>query len=98
MRSSRETHHGVDPTTGVPLWASPIATQRDLDDAVEAAKRALEDWSSRDHSERSRFLKLFADKMEVHAEELTNILSKESGKPVSSFHEAHDAILTKFLV
>ncbi|KAI1479273.1 betaine aldehyde dehydrogenase [Daldinia eschscholtzii] len=77
-----KTYHGIDPSTGKDLWEVPIATEEDLSNAVAAANDAFKKWSALQQQERSRFMKDFADHLEKHKDALTELLSKESGKPI----------------
>ena len=43
-RGGKEKHHGVNPATGEQLWAVPVGTQQDVDDAVVSAQKAQEKW------------------------------------------------------
>ncbi|CAM1509683.1 Fc.00g000180.m01.CDS01 [Cosmosporella sp. VM-42] len=76
-----KTYYGIDPSTGRTLWEVPVATQKDLDDAVAAANSAFGGWAKIQHSERRRLLNLFADGLEMYKEQLTELLFRESGKP-----------------
>ena len=77
-----KTYHGIDPSTGKALWEVPVATRKDLDDAVVAANSAFKEWSGMQHSERRQLLNEFADGLETYKKELTELVFKESGKPV----------------
>lgn len=75
--------NGTDPSNGTPLWDVPVATPVDLDDAVSAAKAAFTAWSALPHDERSKLVKEFASVLEQHKDEFTELLHRETGKPVS---------------
>lgn len=65
------------------MWDVPVATQKDLDDAVAASKSAFTAWSKLSHDERSKLVKDFANALEQHKAEFTELLYRETGKPVS---------------
>lgn len=54
QRGSDSTHNGIDPTTGEKLWDVPIASQKDVNDAVAAATRAFPSWSKTPFEERKK--------------------------------------------
>ncbi|KAK0634666.1 aldehyde dehydrogenase domain-containing protein [Bombardia bombarda] len=79
-RGSEETHAVTDPRTEEDLWPCPVATEADFEDAVAAAQKAFPAWSKTTVPERQAALVKLAAILEEHLEELTDILSKESGK------------------
>uniref|UniRef100_UPI0025D7E370 aldehyde dehydrogenase family protein n=1 Tax=Psychrobacter sp. TaxID=56811 RepID=UPI0025D7E370 len=64
---------------------APLATEKELNEAVAAAKAAFPSWSGLEHSERRNMLLKLADAVEENAEELKTLLSKEQGKPLKGF-------------
>lgn len=83
QRGSKNIHNGIDPTNGEKLWDVPIAGQQDVDDAVAAAKRVFPSWSKTPFEKRKEMLANFAEVVNSYSEEMTNLLCKETGKPVS---------------
>lgn len=82
QRGSDNIHHGVNPTSGQELWDVPIASERDLDDAVAVAKKAFPAWRDTPIAKRKELLLKVADLVTQYNEEFTTLLCKESGKPV----------------
>jgi len=82
QRGSEQIHHGINPSTGQELWDVPIASEQDLNDAVAAAKKAFPAWRDTPLEKRKEALVKVAELYQQHHEEFTNLLSKESGKPV----------------
>lgn len=72
----------INPTTGKELWDVPIASQKDLDEAVAAAKKAFPAWRDTPIEKRKESLQKFADLFQQHSDEFTSLLCQESGKPV----------------
>ncbi|MBE3594162.1 MAG: aldehyde dehydrogenase family protein [Candidatus Carbobacillus altaicus] len=73
----------IDPATGDPMTSVYEADAEDVDAAVQAAVRALQgSWRSVKPMERGRLLWKLADLMEEHAEELSQLESLDTGKPV----------------
>ena len=75
-------HAGTNPATGEKLWAVPIANQQDVDDAVIAAQRAQEKWQDVPIEKRKELIGKFKDHYLAHADEMTELLCQETGKPV----------------
>jgi phenylacetaldehyde dehydrogenase len=78
--ASFETH---DPATGALLATVAEAHVSDVDLAVDAARRALEDgpWSRMTPSERGRIVHRIGDLIMEHADELAELDSLDNGKP-----------------
>jgi acyl-CoA reductase-like NAD-dependent aldehyde dehydrogenase len=78
------TFETLDPATGQPITAVAQAGSEDVDRAVTAARRALEEgpWPKASAADRARLLNRLADVIEQHADELAEIESLDNGKPV----------------
>ncbi|QZY50644.1 aldehyde dehydrogenase family protein [Leucobacter tenebrionis] len=72
-----------DAATGETIGYAPVHTVADLDAAVETAREAQTGWAALGHHERSRLLRIAADEIEAHAEELAQIIAREQGKPLN---------------
>lgn len=83
LRSSEKIHHGVNPSDKSVLWDVPIATERDLDEAVEVARKAFQSWSKTSWAERQEVLGKMRDELAKHIPEMSKLISLEGGKPVS---------------
>lgn len=79
---SEKKHHGVNPATGEELWAVPIASQQDVDAAVESATKAFETYRFLPIEKRKELLQKYCDLWVENADEMINLLCKETGKPV----------------
>ncbi|KAI1106810.1 aldehyde dehydrogenase [Jackrogersella minutella] len=86
-RSSKEHHRVVDPRTEELLWDAPVATTKDLDDAVEAANRAFKTWKKTTTAERQKAVHEVANVLLENVDVLTEAQMKETGKsrPMSKF-------------
>jgi betaine-aldehyde dehydrogenase len=73
----------VDPTTGEVFGSAPMSSAEDVDRAYSAAATAFETWRDTTPSERQRALLKFADLVEEHADELVQLESRNTGKPVA---------------
>ncbi|KAI1188421.1 Aldehyde/histidinol dehydrogenase [Nemania serpens] len=79
-RGSGANEQVVDPRTEEALWDVPVASARDLDDAVEAANRAFKTWKLTTPAERHKVLQDIADCLRVNKDLLAQIHAKETGK------------------
>lgn len=73
----------INPATEEVVAECPLATEADLNRAVEAAKKAFKSWSQTTWPERQDALMKVADILEQHSEELAKILTEEQGKPMA---------------
>lgn len=80
-RNSKTKYHGIDPTTKQPLWDVPVATDEDIEDAVEAANKAYESWRLTTWEQRTEKIAQFKELLEAYQAEMTALLLKETGKP-----------------
>jgi 1-pyrroline dehydrogenase len=78
-----ETMEVVNPATGESIAEVPRGTAEDVERAVEAAKRAWADWSTKTPKDRSELLLKLADLIDEHADELAELESRNVGKPMS---------------
>ncbi|TDC93072.1 aldehyde dehydrogenase family protein [Actinomadura sp. 7K507] len=79
------TFETIDPGTGKVLSTVAEASERDVDRAVAAARRATEGpWSTMSPSERGRIVHRIGDLIAEHAEELAELESLDSGKPAGA--------------
>jgi phenylacetaldehyde dehydrogenase len=92
--ASGATFDTVDPATGEKLVAVAHGDAEDIDRAVAAARRALEDgpWSGLSPSERGRLIHRVGDLIMENAAELAELESLDNGKP-KSVAEAADVPL-----
>ncbi len=78
------TFQTVDPSTAKPIAEIAHAGAEDVDRAVSAARRALEDgpWSKASAADRARLMNGLADLIEENADELAELEALDNGKPV----------------
>jgi phenylacetaldehyde dehydrogenase len=78
------TFETVDPATGEVIARVARGQSEDVDRAVRSARRALEGpWRAMGPSERERVLRRLADLIDEHGDELAQLDSLDSGKPVT---------------
>jgi len=76
-----DTEDVINPATGETIAEVPRGSQADVDRAVEAAKKAFEEWRETTPGERSEMLLKLADALEENAEELIRAEMANVGKP-----------------
>lgn len=70
-----------DPATGHVVWEGRGAAIDEVNAAVESARKALESWSDLGTERRIGFLLRFAAQLQSHRAELSEVISRETGKP-----------------
>jgi betaine-aldehyde dehydrogenase len=76
-----ETSAVVNPATGEEYARAPLSSERDVDAACRAARRAFAGWGETPPRERSLALLRIADVLEEHGEELARLEVENTGKP-----------------
>ncbi|MDU5109684.1 MAG: aldehyde dehydrogenase family protein [Clostridium sp.] len=71
-----------NPANGQLLSEIADATEKDVDDAVKAAKKAFETWGKTTPAERAIILNKIADIIDNNAEYLATIETMDNGKPI----------------
>ncbi|KAI0508256.1 Aldehyde/histidinol dehydrogenase [Xylaria bambusicola] len=79
-RSSDVKEQVIDPRTEEVGWDVPVASAQDLDDAVDAARRAFKTWRFVSHDEREKILQSVADCLRTNKDVLAQAHMKETGK------------------
>lgn len=72
----------IDPATEEVLDSVPRGGPEDVDAAVEAAKKAFEEWSKLDADERVKHIRNGIEAVEGASDELADLLIHEEGKPL----------------
>jgi len=62
----------------------PISTERDIRGAVERAREALPNWAGMSLDERSQRLTSFIEVSKSRAEEIAQLIARETGRPIRS--------------
>lgn len=80
--SNGEKADVINPATNELIDTVPLATEEDVDLCVKEAAKAQKAWAKMPMHERGEILYKFADLVEERHEELAQLLSKETGKPI----------------
>lgn len=78
--SGTERVEVFNPSTGALICTVPESTAEDVERAIEAAAKAQPAWASRPAIERANPLRVLAQKIREHKEELARIITEEQGK------------------
>jgi len=95
-RGATETIEVTDLTDGEPFATVAEATPGEVDEALEAAKRAEREMRETTIVERARWLEAIADGIEKRKEELAEVIVREAGKPISSARGEVDSAAERF--
>jgi succinate-semialdehyde dehydrogenase/glutarate-semialdehyde dehydrogenase len=72
-----------NPATAETIAELPLATPADLDEALEAAKRAYPEWRATDVEKRGAILHRAAKLLKERAEDIGRVMTQEQGKPLA---------------
>ncbi len=82
-----ETEPILNPATGEVIAQAPLSSAADVDQAVDAARKAFAEWSVTTPGERAGALLKLADTIEEHADAIAELESANAGKPINAFRE-----------
>ncbi|MCJ7608887.1 CoA-acylating methylmalonate-semialdehyde dehydrogenase [Candidatus Bathyarchaeota archaeon] len=80
--SSTQALNVVNPATGETIAQVPLSTEKEVKEAVTAAKEAFGDWRETPPLSRANYMFKLKNLMEEHFEELARILVQEEGKTI----------------
>lgn len=80
-QAGETTEWVLNPSTGEKLQEVPLASLEQVDQAVRAARKAFAGWADTPPADRARALLKLADRLEDHAEELSDLEAQNVGKP-----------------
>lgn len=73
-----------NPSTGEEVGSQAVATERDVDAAVQAAARAFATWRRTTAAERAELLHRLADAVQAESESFARLESLDVGKPITT--------------
>lgn len=82
VRQTSETRHSINPSTLEENPEVPVSTQKDIDDAVHAARAAADAWGEVSIADRQKAVLAYADALDAAKDDFAEMLTKEQGKPV----------------
>ena len=79
---SKETVEDINPATSEVIATIPRSNLNDVNEAVLAADKARDNWSSLSLDERRKWLEKIANALEARSEEIAKLESLDTGKPI----------------
>ena len=79
---SKETIEDINPATSEVIATIPRSNLNDVNEAVWAADKARDNWSSLSLDERRKWLEKIANALEARSEEIAKLESLDTGKPI----------------
>ena len=79
---SKETIEDINPATSEVIATIPRSNLNDVNEAVLAADKARDNWSSLSLNERRKWLEKIANALEARSEEIAKLESLDTGKPI----------------
>ena len=76
----------ISPVSGKAYATAPVSGAEDVDRAMKAAEAAFESWRETTPSQRQAALLKLADAMEARADEIVQVESENTGKPIGLTH------------
>ena len=88
----------ISPVDQQPVWIGKEADSKQIDDAFEAARDSFGGWWDQGFEKRIQICETFAQLVKESADELANIISSETGKPVWESKTEVGAVVGKIAV
>ncbi len=80
--SMRDNIVSYNPATEKEVWQARAATDNDIHEAIEHARTSFSMWKKVPFDERVRYIKQFANLVDIEKESLAKAISEETGKPL----------------
>ena len=84
---SKETIEDINPATSEVIATIPRSNSNDVNEAVLAADKARDNWSSLSLDERRKWLEKIANALEARSDEIAKLESLDTGKPIKIARE-----------
>ncbi|MCX7116152.1 MAG: succinylglutamate-semialdehyde dehydrogenase [Gammaproteobacteria bacterium] len=95
LKGQGEPFEAVNPCDAQPIWEGFSATQSEVHQAFDAARRALPSWRQFSLQARSLLIQQFLDSLKQDKPALISSLSLETGKPLWEAEQEINAVLDK---
>ncbi|KAJ5291011.1 Betaine aldehyde dehydrogenase [Penicillium angulare] len=82
LKSASKQYYGINPFTEERLWPVPVATEEDLEEAIEAANIAFKTWKNTTLEDRLSRFQAFANALLAQKSEWADLVSKEAGQSI----------------
>jgi acyl-CoA reductase-like NAD-dependent aldehyde dehydrogenase len=80
--SGRGIAEVINPATEEVAGSVPLGDERDVDNAVAAARKAFNSWSRMPSSVRAGYIRALAEQLRARADEMASVITAELGMPV----------------
>lgn len=77
-----EPFASIEPTNGDEIWAGPAAGKADLDQAMDAAFDAADEWADAPFGTREAVVRRFGEQVQAHQDAFACTIARETGKPL----------------
>ena len=84
FRRAERTETVIEAATETSIGEGPSATHGDIDDAVAAARRALDGWKRTPVATRAAVLERLAHTLESNGEQTAALCTRETGSPIAT--------------
>ena len=81
--STKEKVEVFNPFNEEVIGSIPSSKEKELDEALQSAKNAMENWKKTSPWERSKIIKKTADLIKERVDEIANVMTLETGKPLA---------------
>ena len=88
----------VCPNNNEPTWLGKEASESQIDDAFDAARKALGSWWDQSDENRIKICERFAELIKESTDQLASIISSETGKPLWESNTEVGAVVGKIAV
>ena len=84
-----------NPATGEIVWQGPVASEKEMQSAILAARQAFSEWQFTPFDKRVSHLESFREALASMEDEVAEMISKEIGKPLWESKEEIKSVLNK---
>lgn len=91
--AGHQTRAVHNPATGEVIGQLPMATEAEIDEAIDAAARAFPSWSQRSAWDRDAILRKAANLIDARRDRLATLLTMENGKPLADSQGELDRVI-----
>jgi succinylglutamic semialdehyde dehydrogenase len=97
-QGSGEHFNSVNPANENIIWTGRAANDREVDQAVYAARTAFETWSLTDFDTRESYIRKFVTLLEQNKKTLSEILAQDTGKIIWEAEAEINIMINKFAI
>lgn len=95
LTGNGSSFESINPSYGTVFWSGLNATAAEISAATHAAHKVLPSWSTLSFEQRAQYTKKFAEQIEKNREQLVQVISQETGKPLWESHTEVNSVIGK---